>query len=777
MKRLYRSSLLWKILFPVVIIGTICSLSLNILLTPPLVTLLKDRSDQTIRHAINMAISICEERFSDLIDLRMEDNPEINTVFTKRSLEEIKNISKIFPSIRMMVLDQYGQVQVASDPIPDRVDTQLQNHFAASLEAEHIFSTTLWKTQVIAATSYFPFWRWQIVGYIPEAEYMAPILMAKKIVGFGTFGTLTLIFITVLLVFLRNVNEPLKEMILATDQIRLGNFVRLRARGNDEISKVATAFNDMVSSLDEDKKEIDRILKDLKESEEQYRLLAENSLTLIIMLRKGRFLYFNQMVHQHFQYTPQDLATKTIFELVHENHLQQLSERLHSLEGKKETVEHFESLFYTKNGQKIWLEILATATSFQGQDTILVHAIDISPRKQLQKEQENLRNQLSRVEKMEVVGTLAGGVAHDLNNILGGIIGFPDLLLLDMKPDNPQYESIMAIKQSGLKAAAIVEDLLTLTRRGVVVTDTVNLNTTINEYLSSPEFTTLKSHHPGVKFEVDLAEDLMNIKGSPIHLTKTLMNLISNAAEAITEQGTISLRTENTYVDTQIGVYDTVVEGEYITCTISDTGNGISSADINKIFEPFFSKKIMGRSGTGLGMSVVWGTVKDLNGYIEVDSKEKDGTTFALYFPVTREIVCEKPNKIEMGQFKGTGHSILIVDDVLEQQHLAKTMLEKLEYTVNSVSSGEEAVSYLKNNSVDLILLDMIMEPGMDGLDTYREIIKIHPKQKVIIASGFSETERVKTAQQLGAGAYIKKPFAFESIALAVQEELQEYQK
>jgi CheY-like chemotaxis protein len=207
---------------------------------------------------------------------------------------------------------------------------------------------------------------------------------------------------------------------------------------------------------------------------------------------------------------------------------------------------------------------------------------------------------------------------------------------------------------------------------------------------------------------------------------------------------------------------------------------------MEKIFEPFYTKKKMGRSGTGLGMAVVWGTVKDHNGYIDVQSTEEkarpprlsardggQGTTFTLYFPITRKKLPEDKSHLAIESYSGNGESILVIDDVEEQRKIASGMLKELGYSVVSVSSGEEAVEYLKTNKVHLLVLDMIMDPGMDGLDTYKKILEMHPGQKAIIASGFSETDRVKEVQSLGAGAYIRKPLLLEKIGLTVKEELE----
>ena len=233
------------------------------------------------------------------------------------------------------------------------------------------------------------------------------------------------------------------------------------------------------------------------------------------------------------------------------------------------------------------------------------------------------------------------------------------------------------------------------------------------------------------------------------------------------------LSTENRYIDRPIRGYDDIDEGDYVTLTVSDTGVGITSEDIGRIFEPFYTKKVMGRSGTGLGMAVVWGTVKDHKGYIDVQSTEGEGARFTLFFPATREKLPKDQDSVVIDDYMGEGESILVVDDIKEQREIAFTILSELAYSVNIVSSGEEAIEYIKRNSVDLLVLDMIMEPGIDGLDTYKRILEVHPGQRAIIASGFSETERIKEAQKLGAGKYIKKPYTLEKIGLAIREELE----
>ena len=384
-------------------------------------------------------------------------------------------------------------------------------------------------------------------------------------------------------------------------------------------------------------------------------------------------------------------------------------------------------------------------------------------------ENRRLLDQLQRAQKMEAIGMLAGGVAHDLNNILSGLVSYPELILMDLPPESPLQNPIRTIQRSGERAANIVQDLLTLARRGVSVTETVDLNQIIREYLSSPEYQTLRIHHPGVQLVPDLSEDLMVISGSPLHLTKTVMNLVANAAEATVGEGIIHVETANRYIDTPIKGYDDIEEGDYVVLKVTDNGIGISNEDINRIFEPFYTKKVMGRSGTGLGMAVVWGTVKDHRGYIDIQSRLEQGTTVTIHLPAAKEQRLQAAEPESAANMGGNGERILVVDDVEEQREIATEMLVRLGYVVASVPSGEAAVEHVDRHPVDLLVLDMIMDPGIDGLETYRRIIDRHPGQLAVITSGFSESERVFEARRLGAGAYVKKPYRMETIARAVK--------
>ncbi len=387
-------------------------------------------------------------------------------------------------------------------------------------------------------------------------------------------------------------------------------------------------------------------------------------------------------------------------------------------------------------------------------------------------ELKNAHEKLQQVQKMEAIGILAGGVAHDLNNVLGIIVGYAELLMNKVDQTSSLRPHLLNIMNGGERAAAIVQDLLTLARRGVTSSQVLNLNSIVVACQQLPEFEKLSSYHPAVQIEMDLATDLLHINGSPVHLSKTLFNLVSNASEAMPDGGVLTIKTANQHLDRPLQGCDEIQEGDYVVLSVSDTGEGIATADLKRIFEPFYTKKDMGRSGTGLGLAVVWGTVMDHHGYIDVQSEEGRGSTFTLYFPVTREAIPAGHVGVSLSKYMGKCEAILIVDDVQGQRDLAAEMLRQLNYDVASVASGEEALAYLTEHQVDLLVLDMIMDPGMDGLDTYKKVLEHCPLQKAIIVSGFSETQRVLAAQALGAGAYVRKPYIMETLGLAVRKEL-----
>ncbi|MGC9194516.1 MAG: hybrid sensor histidine kinase/response regulator, partial [Syntrophobacteraceae bacterium] len=505
----------------------------------------------------------------------------------------------------------------------------------------------------------------------------------------------------------------------------------------------------------------------LRKSEEKYKTFFQTSRDCVfISTVEGRWLDFNEAAVRMFGYDDAEELSRTKITSLYENE----ADRARHLAAIKEQgfAQDYPVNLRKKDGSPIHT-LISSVVRKDEQGRIIGYQGVI---KDVTKER-SLQERLFRAEKMEALGMLAGGVAHDLNNVLGILIGYSELLFEETEESDPRRPHLLHIKEAGQRAAAIVQDLLTLARRGVPVLEVFNLNGVIAEYQKTLEFERLCLSNPGVRIETRPGPDLLNIEGSRVHLGQTIVNLLSNGVEAMPQGGVLTLSTENRYLDRPIAGYDEVREGEYVVLSVSDTGEGIAASDLKHIFEPFYTRKVMGKSGTGLGLSVVWGTVKDHSGYINVESEEGKGTTFSLYFPVTRREAPDKSAAARALEYRGQGQTILVVDDVAGQRQLAAQMLSRLNYSVQTAAGGQEALDYLKTHAVDLVLLDMIMETGMDGLDTYTKILELHPGQKAIIVSDFAETSRVQKALELGAGGYLKKPYLLEKLGMTVKKALE----
>ena len=420
-----------------------------------------------------------------------------------------------------------------------------------------------------------------------------------------------------------------------------------------------------------------------------------------------------------------------------------------------------ESAFYTltttclrKDGSTFPSEVYLNYFEYENESYHFAFFMDVS-------RQQEMEAKLHRSMKMEAIGLMASGVAHDLNNILSGIVSYPELLLMKLPPESELRTPLESIQKSGLRAAEVVSDMLTVTRGVAAAREPVNFNTLVGEQLDSPEWKQLKAVHGRLVCTLNLDPDLLNVSCSPIHIRKSLNNLLFNAVEAMDGDGTVTVTTANRYIEQSVAENNYLKRGEYVLLSVSDTGSGISSEDMEHIFEPFYSKKVMGKSGTGLGLTIVWNTVQDHGGDITVESDTR-GTTFNLFFPATRENIDVQKEEESREDLLGNGELILVVDDEEQQRGIAEQLLTSLGYTVRVAASGEEAVAVIaeeSEKSFDLVLLDMLMDPGMNGRRCYEQMLEHRPGLKAIIASGFSESEEVKKALSLGAASFIRKPY------------------
>jgi PAS domain S-box-containing protein len=549
-----------------------------------------------------------------------------------------------------------------------------------------------------------------------------------------------------------------------------------------EVRKLAADLEAANRELLASRKQQELNASKLRASEQKYRLLAETITDVIWTYKLGTLDigYVSPSVKEQLGFAPDELIGSRLEQILEpESH--QLLVRTLAAELERDSkkgvepggARTLEIRQRNKGGVYVWADIAMTFIRDEARRPVEVLGVtrDISERKRAEEAARDLTAKLQRAQKMEAVGNLAAGVAHDLNNTLVGLVGYPELLLLDLPETSPLREGLITIQRSGERAAAIVDDMLTLARRGVAISEVLNLNRIVSDYRKSHEHKRLQRAHTKARLNVSLSDELLDVKGSPVHLTKMLTNLISNAAESMPAGGSITLSTQNTCLDMPLNAYEMIPQGDFVLLSVADEGIGIPEEHLKRIFEPFFTKRSMGRSGTGLGMTVIWAAVKDSGGFINLTSREGEGTRFDIYLPITREARAGASHVPVLDDYLGN-ETILVVDDIEEQRDIATRMLGRLGYVVTAVSSGEAAVTYMQAHTVDLLILDMIMDPGIDGLETYQRILEKHPRQKAIIASGYSESERVKALQTLGAGAYVKKPYTLEKIGMAVRNEL-----
>lgn len=390
-------------------------------------------------------------------------------------------------------------------------------------------------------------------------------------------------------------------------------------------------------------------------------------------------------------------------------------------------------------------------------------------------ERKHVEERLHSAEKMEAIGLMAGGVAHDLNNILSGLVSYPDLLLMRLSEDSDLKRPIKTIRESGLKAAAVVADLLTVSRNAAQVRSMTNVNTLILEYIQSTDALAVRDRSPGVSFQTDLGSDVVDICCSSAHVSKCIANLAANAAEAMKgSPGTVLFSTRIVRISDEDGKCLTLPAGDYLRLQVRDEGPEISEDDLEHIFEPFYTKKKMGRDVSGIGLSVVWNCVQDHGGAVHTESGE-GGTLISLDFPAFQDEDCGNvPTTDEDVDLSGNGKKVLVVDDVPHQRDIALQALEDLGYRAAAVASGEEAVAQIRDEDFDLVLLDMIMEPGMNGDETLCEIKKIRPEQRVVIVSGYSEAEKMKRVFSLGVKERLVKPYTLKQLGRVAYQALLE---
>jgi len=392
----------------------------------------------------------------------------------------------------------------------------------------------------------------------------------------------------------------------------------------------------------------------------------------------------------------------------------------------------------------------------------------LAEREAADREKKQLEAQLLHAQKMEAVGTLAGGVAHDFNNILQAITGYTELLLIKQDSEDPDYQDLQAIKESALRASNLVKQLLVFSRKVENKYEAIQLNEVILEIAKMLERTIPRM----IKIEMVLENRLALINADVTQLEQVLMNLGVNARDAMPDGGSITIKTRNATLDeTFCKAHVGAKPGEYVCLVVSDTGHGMDKEILNHIFEPFFTTKQRDK-GTGLGLATLYGIIKSHGGFIYCSSEPRKGTTFDLYFPVLEtDARPEVPQEAEIRSLPRGQETVLLVDDEEIILDLGQKILEGHGYTTLMATSGEEALKVYEahRNQIDLVVLDVSM-PGMGGYKCLEGLLKINPKVKTIISSGYSATGKVKAALQTGASGFIGKPYMIAEMLHKIRE-------
>ncbi|WP_456405476.1 hybrid sensor histidine kinase/response regulator [Caldithrix abyssi] len=507
--------------------------------------------------------------------------------------------------------------------------------------------------------------------------------------------------------------------------------------------------------------EVNARTKALKESEEKFRRLFTDSLDgIFITSIEGKILDINEAGIEILGYDSKDELLKlNVKKDLYAN--PEDREKILTLIKTQGGVKNYPLKAKRKDGKIIDVAISATPIlDEQG------NVVGLSGYFRDMTEWNAMKEQLAHSQRMESLGMLAGGVAHDFNNILAGILGYASLMKMKMDPDDKMFRYIDIIEKSAQRAADLTQQLLIFSRKGQPKLQPVQVNECVNETIKLIRSTFPKT----IEIETELDEKLPEIMADPTQLSQMILNLCVNARDAMPDgEGKISFRTREVIVEHPEAYKNPDArEGHFVQLTIADTGSGIPDEIKNKIFEPFFTTKPRGK-GTGMGLAMVYGFVRNLGGFIQFHSKLNEGTTFQIHFPV-KPIHLEEKHLSHKSELK-TGHGhILVVDDEEMVRNFCKMALERYGYTAETASNGQEALDcFTKNqNNFDLIILDMIM-PVMDGMKTYQKIREINKEIKILISSGYSDSGKLEQLKKDPAVSIIFKPYKVDELVAKVQ--------
>jgi len=531
---------------------------------------------------------------------------------------------------------------------------------------------------------------------------------------------------------------------------------------NGHPTGVSGTIRDMTESI--------RTQKALQESEEKFRTLAESSPFAIMIYQDNRWIYANPTAENMCGYTADELCRMNFWDFVHPDDLSLVQERGKARQSGQQAQQTYEFRIIARDGIVKWVILNGASIVFQGKPAGLISVFDITDRKQAEQDREKLQNQLRQSQKLESVGLLAGGVAHDLNNLLQPILGYAELLLMAETSGETGKRYIQQIIGTVERARDLVRQLMAFGRKQILEIQSLDINQVIANFSrllrrtlrEDIQITLIPGPQPGM------------IRADKSQIEQILMNLAVNAQDAMPDGGSLTIETKPVTLDAHVAArFPDIVPGDYVCLLISDTGTGMDPKTAQQIFDPFFTTKEMGK-GTGLGLSTVYGIVRQHGGHIQVYSEPNQGTVFQVYFPVSSEdVAAEPPAKTDRKPVMGGHETILVAEDEAIVRDLTHAMLSQLGYRVLVAETAKKCLDLAKahGDSIDLLLTDVVM-PEMSGKELHAQIAKLNPDIRVLFMSGYTANIIAHRGILDEGVQFIQKPFSLQALAEKIRHVL-----
>jgi PAS domain S-box-containing protein len=503
-----------------------------------------------------------------------------------------------------------------------------------------------------------------------------------------------------------------------------------------------------------------RMEEALRESEEKYRSILESMEEGYYEVDlKGSFTFINKALCRVFGYSEEELIGLNNRQFMDEYNAEKVYQAFNKVYENGIPLKGLRLEIFEKEGNRRTVEIsIALIREVKG------HSIGFRGIVQDISEKKSIEAQLLQIQKLEALGTLAGGIAHNFNNLLMGILGNTSLMLLELDPENPNCKRLKTIESLIQNGSKLTSQLLGYAREGKYAPQALAVNPIVKETAQTFAMTRKE-----ISIHYDLTEDLLPVVADKSQMEQVLLNLFINAADAMPQGGQLYLHTQNVTHAEIYGIPFDPKKGSYILLSVRDTGIGMDQKTIERIFEPFYTTKGLSR-GTGLSLASCYGIIKAHQGYIRVESQKGAGTTFYIYLPaVTDSAFLSAQSKFP--EAVKEGKTLLLIDDEAPILDVGRQMLEKLGYRVFTAQNGEEALGLYQSHykQIDAVILDMIM-PGKSGSETFDQMLVINPHSKVLLASGYSIDGQAGKIMERGCKGFIQKPFDLEELSKKINE-------